>query len=41
MNSNELKKMIGSRIIQAKKANGLTIKALADKTNLDIVRVAN
>ena len=36
-----LKKMIGSRITRARKANGLTIKALADKTNLGAARVGN
>jgi len=33
--------MIGSRITQARKANGLTIKALAEKTNLGVARVGN
>ncbi|MCC5791773.1 MAG: helix-turn-helix transcriptional regulator [Legionellaceae bacterium] len=36
-----LKKMIGSRITQARKANGLTIKALAEKTNLGVARIGN
>jgi transcriptional regulator with XRE-family HTH domain len=36
-----LKKIIGDRIAQARKANGLTIKALAEKTGLGATRIGN
>ncbi|HAU0368270.1 TPA: helix-turn-helix transcriptional regulator [Legionella pneumophila] len=36
-----MKKIIGSRITQARKANGLTIKGLADKTGLGATRIGN
>lgn len=36
-----LKKMIGSRITQARKANELTIKVLAEKTGLGTTRIGN
>ena len=36
-----MKKMIGSRITQARKANGLTIKALAARTGLGAARIGN
>ena len=36
-----MKKMIGSRIAQARKANGLTIKELAEKTGLSASRIGN
>ena len=35
------KKNIGNRITQARKANGLTIKALAEKTGLGAARIGN
>ena len=41
MNSNELKKKIGSRICRARKANGLTIKELAERTGLSASRIGN
>lgn len=41
MNSNELKKKIGSRISQARKANGLTVKVLAEKTGFGAARIGN
>lgn len=36
-----MKKIIGSRITQARKANGLTIKILAEKTGLGAARIGN
>lgn len=36
-----MKKIIGSRITQARKANGLTIKVLAEKTGLGATRIGN
>ena len=36
-----MKKIIGSRITQARKANGLTIKMLAERTNLGAARIGN
>lgn len=36
-----MKKIIGGRITQARKANGLTIKALAEKTGLGAARIGN
>ncbi|QBR84677.1 XRE family transcriptional regulator [Legionella israelensis] len=36
-----MKKMIGSRIAQARKANGLTIKELSEKTGLSASRIGN
>ncbi|KTD73789.1 helix-turn-helix domain-containing protein [Legionella tucsonensis] len=36
-----IKKIIGSRITQARKANGLTIKALAERTGLGAARIGN
>lgn len=36
-----MKKIIGSRITQARKANGLTIKQLAEKTGLGAARIGN
>ena len=36
-----LKKIIGSRITQARKANGLTIKILAERTGLGAARIGN
>lgn len=35
------KKLIGNRITQARKANGLTIKVLAEKTGLGATRIGN
>lgn len=36
-----MKKIIGSRITQARKANGLTIKVLAERTGLGVARIGN
>ena len=36
-----MKKNIGSRITQARKANGLTIKVLAERTGLGAARIGN
>ncbi|HAT9450086.1 TPA: helix-turn-helix domain-containing protein [Legionella pneumophila subsp. pneumophila] len=36
-----MKKIIGSRITQARKANGLTIKLLAERTGLGAARIGN
>ncbi|KTC93549.1 helix-turn-helix domain-containing protein [Legionella cincinnatiensis] len=36
-----IKKIIGSRITQARKANGLTIKVLAERTGLGVARIGN
>ncbi|CZG38005.1 helix-turn-helix transcriptional regulator [Legionella pneumophila serogroup 1] len=36
-----MKKIIGSRITQARKANGLTIKVLAEMTGLGAARIGN
>lgn len=36
-----MKKIIGSRITQARKANGLTVKVLADRTGLGAARIGN
>lgn len=36
-----IKKIIGSRITQARKANGLTIKILAERTGLGVARIGN
>lgn len=36
-----MKKIIGSRITQARKANGLTIKVLAERTGLGAARIGN
>lgn len=36
-----MKKIIGSRIMQARKANGLTIKVLAERTGLGAARIGN
>lgn len=36
-----MKKIIGGRITQARKANGLTIKALAERTGLGAARIGN
>lgn len=36
-----MKKMIGSRIALARKANGLTIKLLAEKTGLGATQIGN
>jgi transcriptional regulator with XRE-family HTH domain len=36
-----LKKMIGDRIFQARKANELTIKVLAERTHLGATRIGN
>ncbi|HAT6958108.1 TPA: helix-turn-helix domain-containing protein [Legionella pneumophila] len=36
-----MKKIIGSRITQARKANGLTIKTLAERTGLGAARIGN
>lgn len=36
-----IKKIIGSRIAQARKANGLTVKVLAEKTGLGAARIGN
>ncbi|HAT1845538.1 TPA: helix-turn-helix transcriptional regulator [Legionella pneumophila] len=36
-----MKKIIGSRITQARKANGLTIKILAERTGLGAARIGN
>lgn len=36
-----MKKIIGSRISQARKANGLTIKILAERTGLGPARIGN
>lgn len=36
-----IKKMIGSRITQARKANGVTIKVLAERTRLGATRIGN
>ncbi|MDW8961986.1 helix-turn-helix transcriptional regulator [Legionella pneumophila subsp. fraseri] len=36
-----MKKIIGGRIAQARKANGLTIKALAERTGLGAARIGN
>ena len=36
-----MKKIIGSRITQARKANELTIKVLAEKTGLGAARIGN
>lgn len=36
-----MKKIIGSRIAQARKANGLTIKILAEKSGLGAARIGN
>ncbi|TAL58888.1 MAG: XRE family transcriptional regulator [Legionella sp.] len=36
-----LKKIIGCRITQARKANGLTIKELGSRTNLVATRIGN
>lgn len=36
-----MKKIIGSRISQARKANGLTIKVLAERTELGAARIGN
>ncbi|HAT7823841.1 TPA: helix-turn-helix transcriptional regulator [Legionella pneumophila] len=36
-----MKKIIGSRITQARKANGLTIKILAERTGLGAARISN
>lgn len=36
-----LKKIIGSRITQARKANELTIKVLAERTGLGAARIGN
>ncbi|WP_238143898.1 helix-turn-helix domain-containing protein [Legionella pneumophila] len=36
-----MKKIIGSRITQARKANGLTIKVLAERTGLGAARISN
>ncbi|WP_412755196.1 helix-turn-helix domain-containing protein [Legionella pneumophila] len=36
-----MKKIIGIRITQARKANGLTIKILAEKTGLGATRIGN
>ncbi len=41
MNSKELKKKIGSRIYQARKANGLTVKVLAERTDFGAARIGN
>ncbi|MBY0544733.1 MAG: helix-turn-helix domain-containing protein [Gammaproteobacteria bacterium] len=41
MNINEPKKMIGSRIMQSRKVNGLTLKALAERTGLRATRIGN
>lgn len=36
-----MKKIIGSRITQARKANGLTIKVLAERTGFGAARIGN
>lgn len=36
-----MKKIIGSRIMQARKANGLTIKVLSERTGLGAARIGN
>lgn len=36
-----MKKIIGSRITQARKANGLTIRVLAERTGLGAARIGN
>ena len=36
-----MKKIIGSRIAKARKANGLTVKALAERTGLGMTRIGN
>lgn len=36
-----MKKIIGGRITQARKANGLTIKVLAERTGLGAARIGN
>lgn len=36
-----MKKIIGSRIAQARKANRLTVKVLAEKTGLGAARIGN
>ncbi|HAT9314940.1 TPA: helix-turn-helix domain-containing protein [Legionella pneumophila subsp. pneumophila] len=36
-----MKKIIGGRIVQARKANGLTIKVLAERTGLGAARIGN
>ncbi|STX28449.1 phage repressor [Legionella beliardensis] len=36
-----MKKIIGNRIAQARKVNGLTIKVLAEKTGLGPTRIGN
>jgi transcriptional regulator with XRE-family HTH domain len=36
-----MKKIIGGRITLARKANGLTIKALAERTGLGAARIGN
>ncbi|AMV15557.1 transcriptional repressor DicA [Legionella pneumophila] len=36
-----MKKIIGSRIAQARRANGLTIKVLADRTGFGAARIGN
>ncbi|HHY7003690.1 TPA: helix-turn-helix domain-containing protein [Legionella pneumophila] len=36
-----MKKIIGSRITQARKANGLTIKILAERTGFGAARIGN
>ncbi|HCJ1069244.1 TPA: helix-turn-helix transcriptional regulator [Legionella pneumophila] len=36
-----IKKIIGSRITQARKANGLTIKVLAERTGFGVARIGN
>ncbi|HAU2515998.1 TPA: helix-turn-helix domain-containing protein [Legionella pneumophila] len=36
-----MKKIIGSRIMQARKTNGLTIKVLAERTGLGAARIGN
>ncbi len=36
-----MKKNIGSRVAQARKANGLTIKELAERTGLNASRIGN
>jgi len=41
MNANEHKKIIGNRIIHARKANGWTIKTLAERTGFGIARIGN
>ncbi|MFO9584287.1 helix-turn-helix transcriptional regulator [Legionella pneumophila serogroup 1] len=36
-----MKKIIGGRITQARKANGLTMKVLAERTGLGVARIGN